>query len=138
MPSEMYQVHEILDRYVAIHDKIFKFSLRKAIPIPGIFKAIDYGQHVRDLDSLASALDQIAISTNNRNEVPVVFKEYITALLKTIKFLRDMCEHLHGKAEGDLRSYKMNQYKADVKEYEELVNKYCSLGKVSNEYIHRW
>ena len=43
IPNEIYQVYSILNRYIVIHDAIFKFSLRKAIPIPGVFKAIDYG-----------------------------------------------------------------------------------------------
>jgi len=98
LPSEMYQVHAILERYVAIHDKIFKPSLRKAIPIPGIFKPIDYGQHLRELASLVSALEQLVIATSNRPGVPSVFQQYVTALLKTIQFLRDMCRRLYDKS----------------------------------------
>jgi hypothetical protein len=137
LPSEMYQVQAILDRYIVIHDKIFKFSLRKAIPIPGIFKPIDFGQHFRDLDSLASELEQVAICTSDRAEVPEVFQQYVNALLRTIQFLRDMCNRLYDKSEGDLQSYKMNQYKADVSEYEGLVEKYCLLGSELNEYVRK-
>jgi len=137
LPGEMYQVQTILDRYIAIHDNIFKFSLRKAIPIPGVFKAIDFGQHFRELDSLTSELEHLAISTNNRARVPSAFQEYVAALLKTIQFLRDMCKRLYDKSEGDLQSYKMNQYKADVAMYEGLVDKYRLLGSALNEYIRK-
>ena len=137
LPSEMYQVHAILERYVAIHDKIFKFSLRKAIPIPGLFKSIDYGQHRRELDSLVSTLEQLAISTSNRAGVPRVFQQYVTALLKTMQFLRDMCRRLYDKSQGDLRSYTMGQYKSDVTTYEGLVEEYRALGSTLNEYIRK-
>ena len=137
LPNEMYQVHAILERYIAIHDKIFKFSLRKVIPIPGLFKPIDYGQHFRKLDSLVSALEQLAISTGNRAGVPSVFQQYVMALLKTMQFLRDMCTRLCDKSQGDLQSYTMGQYKSDVTIYEGLVEKYRSLGLTLNEYIRK-
>jgi hypothetical protein len=137
LPSEMYQVHTILERYVVIHDMIFKFSLRKAIPIPGLFKSIDYGQHRRELDSLVSALEQLANSTSNRAGVPIVFHQYVAALLKTMQFLRNMCRRLYDKSQGDLRSYTMDQYKSDVTAYERLVEEYGELGSTLNEYIRK-
>ena len=137
LPSEMYQVHAILERYVAIHDKIFRFSLRKAIPIPGLFKPIDYGQHFKELDSLVSALEQLAISTSNRAGVPIVFHQYVTALLRTMQFLRDMSRRLYDKTQGDLQSYTMGQYKSDVTAYERLVEEYGELGSTLNEYIRK-
>jgi hypothetical protein len=137
LPDEMYQVHEILDRYITIHDKIFKFSLRKAIPIPGIFKPIDYDQHFRELGSLVSALEQVANSASNKTGGTNIFQHYVTALLKTIRFLRDMCKQLYDKSQGDLQSYSMQQYKSDVAMYERLVKEYCSLGLALNEYIRK-
>jgi hypothetical protein len=67
LPSEIYQVNSILDRYIVIHDAIFKFSLRKAIPIPGVFKPIDYWQHLRVLDALVSELQEI-VEHNHRSK----------------------------------------------------------------------
>jgi len=137
LPSEIYQVHAMLDKYIAIHDKIFKFSLRKAVPIPGLFKPIDYGQHFRELDSLVSALEQLVISTSNKAGVSSVFQQYVTALLKTMQFLRDMCRRLYDKSQGELQSYTMGQYKSDVTTYEGLVEKYRFLGSTLNEYIRK-
>jgi len=135
IPNEIYQVQAILDRYIVVHDKIFGFSLRKVIPIPGIFRPIDFGQHFRELDSLASALEEVSICTRHRAELPEVFHQYVIALLRTIQFLRYICNRLYDKSEGDLQSYKMNQYKSDVAIYEGLVDKYCLLGSKFNEYI---
>lgn len=137
LPGEMYQVHAILERYVAIHDRIFKFSFRKAIPIPGLFKAIDYGEHLRELDSLASKLEQLANSTSNRAEIPTIYQQYVTALLKTIQFLRDMCRRLYVKSQGELENYSMAQYKSDVTAYEGLVSKYRELGLALNQYLRK-
>lgn len=137
LPSEMYQVHAMLERYVAIHDQIFKFSFRKTLPIPGLFKPIDYGQHFSKLDFLVSELEQLAISTRNRAEVPSVFQQYVNALLKAMQFLRDMCRRLYDKSQGNLQSYTMDQYKSDVASYEGLVEKYRLLGSTLNEYIRK-
>jgi hypothetical protein len=137
IPDEIYQAHTILERYVVIHDTIFKFSWRKAIPIPGIFKPIDYGQHAEELNALASALQQIIITIANKTDIPDVFQKFVAALFETIKFLRDICTRLYHKSEGDLQSYPMNEYKADMARYEDLVNRYHSLGSAVNEYIYK-
>ena len=136
-PREVYQLQWILDRYVVIHDKIFKFSLREVIPIPGLFKPIDFGQHSRELDHLISTLEQISTSTRNKGGFPDVFQQYVTALLKAMQFLRDICRQLYDVSQGDLKSYKMGLYKSDVTTYEGLVEKYLSLGLKLNEDIHK-
>ena len=137
LPSEIYKVHEILNRYIAVHDKIFKFSLRKVVPIPGLFKSIDYGQHFGELGSLVSALERVVNSTSNRADVPGVFQRYASALIKAMQSLRDMCKQLHDKSQGDLQSYTAHQYKSDVAIYDKLVEEYRSLGSTLNEYIRR-
>ena len=136
LPDEIYQSHEILKRYIIIHDKIFKFSWRKAIPIPGLFKPINYGQHAVDLDFLASALEEIITKVDTKADVPDVFVQYIAALLNTIRFLCHMCNRLYNKSQGDLRSYTLDQYNSDMAIYERLVDNYRSLGTVLNQNIY--
>lgn len=138
LPNEIYQVHSILDRYIVIHDAIFKFSLRKAIPIPGVFKPIDYGKHLGQLDALVSELQDIAKSTTNITTVQKnVFLQYIVALQDTMQFLRDMCRRLYEKSQGDLSSYTQRQYKSDVNKYEMLVKNYRELGTKLNAVIRK-
>ena len=61
LPDELIRTNAILGEYVTIHDAIFKFSWRKALSsIPGLFKATDFGAHVRELDRLASNLEEIS------------------------------------------------------------------------------
>ncbi|MHA2370806.1 MAG: hypothetical protein ACXADX_18485 [Candidatus Hodarchaeales archaeon] len=135
LPSEMYQVHEILDRYLIIHDKIFKFSLSKTILFSGLFKRIDYGQHLRELGSLVYALEQVANSSSKSAGVPNVFRQYVMALLKTMQFLRDICKKLYDKSQGHFQSYTTHQYKSDVAMYRRLVEEYRSLELALNKYI---
>jgi hypothetical protein len=130
----MDQVHLILERYIAIHEKIFKFSLRKAIPIPGLFKPIDYGQHFVELNSLVSALEEVADSANNGTQATSASQQYVTALLNIMKVLRDMCKRLYDKSQGNLKNYSIDQYESDVTTYHGLLAKYRSLGLKFNEY----
>jgi len=133
--NELYEVHGILDRYIIIHDTIFKFSWRQTIPIPGFFKPIHYGQHVDALNTLISSLDNLSTSVSKNDDAPDVFNQYILSLLETMKFLRNMCSRLYDKSQGDLQSYPMDQYRADVATYERLVEKYHTLGATLNQYI---
>lgn len=47
-----FDVRDILTQYTKIHNDIFKSSLRRIIPIPGVFKAIDFGKHYGSLSEL--------------------------------------------------------------------------------------
>jgi hypothetical protein len=60
LPDELIRINAVLHEYIAIHDAIFKFAWRKAIPIPGLFKPTDFGAHVKDLSRLASKLTAIS------------------------------------------------------------------------------
>ena len=133
--GKMDQVNEILERYSAIHDKIFKFSLRKVIPIPGLFKPVDYDLHLKELDSLAFALERVSISKNNSADVINAYQQYITALRKAIRFFRNICGRLNDKSRGNLRDYTMDKYNSDVDTYRGLMERYQLLGSALNEYI---
>ena len=135
VPDEMTRVHTILEEYVTIHDAIFKFSWRKAIPIPGLFKAIDYGRHFNELSRLGAELEALSSALNAKPEVPEVFSRYTEALLQTIQLLRQMCGQLHEKSQGEFETYSMSEYNSDVKRYEGLVSKYHALGTALNKYM---
>lgn len=129
----MDQVRLIQERYSQIHEKIFKFSWRENIPIPGFFKPIDYGHHFVELDSLVSALEEAAVPTNRGAQDTSPFQQYVTALLDAMRFLRDMCKRLHDKKQGVQKNYTMDQYESDIATYHALVAKYRLLGSKTNE-----
>ena len=91
----------ILDEYVNIHDSIFKFSWRKALSsIPRLFKATDFGAHVRDLDRLASDLTETSVALKAEPGALEGSHQYTAALLEAIQALREICQRFHEKAKA--------------------------------------
>jgi hypothetical protein len=128
-------VRAILGKYIAIHDAIFKFSWRKALPIPGLFKAIDYGAHFRDLGRLASKLAAISSALKAESGSLEVLHQYTAALLEAVQALREICGRFYEKSQGDVSKYPMAEYNANLKTYEGLMNKCQALGVALNRRI---
>jgi hypothetical protein len=128
-------MNAILSEYVAIHDAIFKFSWRKTLPIPGLFKATDFGAHFRDLNRLASKLAAISAALKAESGSLEGSHQYTAALLETIQALREICRRFYEKSQGDLSKYPMVEYNANLKDYEALVNKCQELGIALNQRL---
>jgi hypothetical protein len=135
LPEELIRANSILGEYVTIHDAIFKFSWRKALPIPGLFKATDFGAHVRDLDQLVSKLAAISTELKAEPEAIEGSHQYRAAVLEAIQALRGICKRFQEKSQGDLSKYPMAEYNADLKTYETLVNTCQELGIVLNQRL---
>jgi hypothetical protein len=136
LPEELIRANAILGEYVVIHDAIFKFSWRKTLPIPGIFKATDFGAHFRDLGRLASELT--AISSALKAELGSLegSHQYTAAFLEAVQALREICGRLYEKSQGELSKYPMAEYNANLKTYEDLMNKCQELGAALNQHLH--
>lgn len=136
-----YQVNDILSRYIVVHNAIFKFSIRKLLPISGLFEAIDYGSHHHELDDLHSDLAGILVAipdvrtsqpaSSSREAFLVTLAEHTDALSDSIAKLRDMCGHLYRKSQG-ATDYSWGTYRRDVKAYEASVLHYMALGEHLN------
>jgi hypothetical protein len=115
------RVNELLHQYIQIHDSIFKFSIRQAIPMPGIFKAIDYGSHYESLYFIKQELEEIIISMPNASNANLEFAQalgtYAQALLQSITILRETCGKLYEKSQGNLTSYTKQSYNSDFEIY---------------------
>jgi hypothetical protein len=135
LPEELIRANAILGEYVAIHDAIFKFSWRKALPIPGLFKAIDFRAHFRDLDRLASELAATSSALKAESGSLEVFHQYTAALLEAVQALREICGRFYEKSQGDLSKYPMAEYNANLKIYEHLMNKCQALGVELNQHL---
>jgi hypothetical protein len=137
LPDELIRINAILQEYVAIHDAIFKFAWRKAIPIPGLFKPTDFGAHFKDLSKLASKL--IAISSALKAESGALegTQQYAAALLEAVQALRDICGRFYEKSQGHLNKYPMAEYNADLKVYEGLLNRCQEFGIALNRQLHK-
>ena len=135
LPEELTRVNAILGEYVAIHDAIFKLSWLKALPIPGLFKAIDFGAHFTDLSRLASELAVISSALKAESGSLEGSHQYAAALLEAVHALREICERFYEKSQGDLSKYPMAEYNANLKTYEGLMNKCQELGVALNQHI---
>jgi hypothetical protein len=135
LPDELIRTNAILNEYAAIHDAIFKFSWRKTLPIPGLFKATDFGAHFKDLDRLASKLAGICSALKIEPGVLEGSHHYMDALLETIQALREICRRFYEQSHGDFSKYPMAEYNADLKTYEVLVNKCQELGVALNQRL---
>jgi hypothetical protein len=135
LPNELIRVNTILHEYVAIHDAIFKFSWRKALPIPGLFKPTNFGAHLKDLGRLTSKLTALASALKADSESLEGSHEYAMALLEAVQALREICGRFHEKSQGNPNKYPMAEYNADLKTYEGLVNRCQELGVALNRRI---
>jgi hypothetical protein len=136
LPEELIRANAILREYVVIHDAIFKFSWRKTLPIPGIFKATDFGAHFRDLGRLASELAAISSALKAESGSLEGSHQYTTAVLEAVQALREICGRLYEKSQGELSKYPMAEYNANLKTYEGLMNKCQVLGAALNQHLH--
>jgi len=135
IPEELIRTNAILGEYVAIHDSIFKFSWRKALPIPGLFKSNDFGAHSKDLNRLTSKLATIS---SKLKTVPGSLEgslQYTESLLKSIEALREICQRFYEQSQGNLSKYPMAEYTADLKTYEGLMNTCQELGMALNQHL---
>ena len=135
LPKELIRANAILHKYVAIHDAIFKFSWRKALPIPGLFKPTDFGAHFKSLGRLASDLTAISSALKADSESLEGSNQYVAALLEAVQALREICERFYEKSQGNLGKYPMAEYNVNLKTYEGLVNKCQELGVALNRHI---
>jgi hypothetical protein len=137
------RVNKILPEYITIHDSIFKFSIRHAIPLPLIFKPIDYESHFEGLYFLKEELEQAIASISNlpvgENETDTQFMRvlnlYSNALLEAIVVLREICGALYEKSQGNLDAYPKKQYDRDLERYKISVLKYSELGELLSAYF---
>ena len=135
LPKELIRANAILHKYVAIHDAIFKFSWRKALPIPGLFKPTDFGAYFKSLGRLVSDLTAISSALKADSESLEGSNQYVAALLEAVQALREICGQFYEKSQGNLTKYPMAEYNANLKTYEGLVNKCQELGIALNRHI---
>ena len=136
LPEELTRTNAILGEYIAIHDALFKFSWRNALSsIPRLFKATDFGAHVKDLDRLASNLTEASAALKAEPGSLEGSHQYMAAVLEAIHALREICRRFDEKSHGDLSKYPMAEYNADLKDYEVLVQKCQELGIALNQRL---
>lgn len=126
-------VHSVLSRYVSVHNEVYRFSFRKVLPIPGLFKAIDF-RHLQSLlsgliDELDACEQEIALVAENRSLAAAesaclpALRSFASALSATLDRLHYICRQLYERSQGST-AYTRRQFKADSQEYDALVQQY--------------
>ena len=136
----VYAVDDILTRYIAIHNDIRKPTLRRAIPIPGIFKPIDFGSHTGPLEKLCSELEKcqqqipdLKSSRPKNSQFLSVLDEYVEALGISISLLNTVAFNLATKSAG--KNYSRKEYELDLETYDNSVYDYLEIGRSLNSLM---
>lgn len=135
------KVNDLLTRYIAIHDKIFKFSFRKIIRLPLIFRRVDFQSHHREAESILAQLNDCKViidkmtpeSRSGKKEYLEVLSRYAIALIETVNLLKIVLGELYEKSQNS-KQYNYEQYKKDLAFYEDAVKKYVNLGQKLNVF----
>lgn len=132
------RVNSLLNAYIAVHNDIFATGIRGLIPIPGIFKRIDYCRHEVTLANISAQLDMCQSEAARGmsgggpdGQLASVLFEYTRALNATVKQLEHMSTLLCRKMRGD-KSYSLHAYKRDYDLYNQLVQGYLQHGAALN------
>ena len=118
-----WSINDLLSQYVAIHDDVFKTSIRHAIPIPGIFKVIDFNAHLEKIENINSRLEnydnKIKFFAKNVNgqerEYIDLLSKYTKALIETVSRLKVVVSALYDKSQNFVNSnYDWKNYKSFI------------------------
>ncbi|MDO8885653.1 hypothetical protein [Candidatus Oleimmundimicrobium sp.] len=134
------EVNELLSRYIEIHNAVFKFSWRKIIPLPFVFKSINFNdlhsrakQILSELEACNQQINSLIEDTTQKESRFAHFlSEYCGALIKTVSLLKEILHQLHLKSENSSK-YNLSKYNKQCDLYNEAVNKYSSMGGRLNE-----
>lgn len=141
-----WDVNDLLSQYVAIHDDVFKTSIRHIIPIPGIFKAIDFGVHLARVENIIPELENCdnkikALAGNfegQEREYLDLLSRYANALIETVSRLKIVLGALYAKSQSFVNSnYEWKNYKDDLANYEKSVQGYLVVGGRLNELFEK-
>ncbi len=128
--SVFQQINSILNRYINIHDIVFSRSLRNIIPVPFIFRPIQFNDIAKELEILIKELEEMERKMQ-KTIPPFPLREYVYALKETVSFLREICIRLSKKIQ-EPSSYRWKAYREDVKKYKALEQKYLAFGPAMN------
>ena len=131
------RVGTLLRDFIAIHDDVLRPSFRRVIPIPGVFKRVDYGAHAEVLSNVSDGLSDIGSELRaGAGRVAgagwSAIRSYCVALHDAVSRLGGICKRLEMKALGR-GTYAAAEYKSDLAEYLSAVDRYRQLGRSMNE-----
>ena len=130
------EINDLLTEQIAVNDELFRFSVRKAIPLPFIFKKIDYSalheraaQALEHSQSVAQNLEEIEVEIDeSEDKFYRALREYHNSLTHVFDCLVMILDKLKRKA-ADGYDYPHRYHQQDVEEYERVKEHCYKLGK---------
>lgn len=141
--SKAVETHLLLEGYINIHDEIF--VIRKGVIgiVKKLFEPIDYKSYSTRLSEINSELGSILTDlalldeqdlSDSDGQLKDTLTQFIEDLIITIRKLSSVSKRLSEKADG--KTYPSNEYKSDIREYQNLINIYQAQGINLNRYFH--
>jgi len=134
------KISNLLKKYVAIHNIVFKFSWRRIIYLPFIFEAIDFNNLCNQVKQILSELETynqqinrlIENTTQKENLFARSLLKYCIALMETISLLKELLYQLYLKSKK-LNKYNLNKYNKQYNLYKDSIGKYIGIGEQLSE-----
>jgi len=135
-------VSDTLKMYVDVHNAILDHPWWRSLPIPGLFKPIDFdcnSSKIACIEEMLSGLLKQANSIHsktvyNDNKYLAELLLYVEALIESVSALAIVVQSSKEKIEGRL-SYSFRDYKSDVDKYRAAELKHLAIGKeLNNEW----
>lgn len=131
-------INNILTRYIQIHDAIFKFSLKKILPLPFAFKKIDFENLFLDTKDLLGELTEIRFKLLESRLLDTNNKEFYETVIPYVENFREILQLLSyislslSKKINDPKSYQFSEYQKSIAEYNELRELHQKMGQNLN------
>lgn len=139
--AQMQTVGDVLGRYIEIHDQIFApgiiRTLRRAIPIPGIFERVPFDDHSARLHNLRLTLEGVSEdiqASGARSPLHDPLSSYCEALRATVHHLELISSRLYAKSD-DPGAYESDAYRRDCVAYERSILEYRRAGEALNRAL---
>lgn len=139
-------VNDALTSYIEAHDDVFKVSVKRLVPNPGVFEAIDFKSHVEALTMVEHALNQAGVTAKATLDRGVTdpdvrqflgsMQTYRLALLDAIQQFQSVSEELC-RVSQNTADYKWATYQNDLDAYDEATKRYKELGTELNTTYKR-
>jgi hypothetical protein len=141
-----FMADEFYADYIRIHDECHKFSLRKIIPIPFIFKPINYKAHTEELSRILDELKKIELKMKhiikeNRKDIQNLglkdwvnmFIEYVGDFWMMLSKLKSITDRLAEQSEG-IRKFPYKEHSRMLDEYQ----RESCMFQTSRETVHNY
>ncbi|HCA41066.1 MAG TPA: hypothetical protein DEP01_05950 [Aminobacterium sp.] len=135
--------HKLLQEYMEIQEDLFKPSLRKVIPIPGIFCPVDYKETCGRLGDICRQLAEVRekireLRPDNKTidgQFLILQRAYISGMMEAVFFLKEISQRLYERSCG-AKEYSRVQYKEDMEIFKEKEISFLKIGLKLNNMIH--